>query len=322
MKPTLLRLPFELPLLGEVVFPAYFTLLMIGFSCALVLSSRDARNVGINETRMVDLNLLMALFGLLGARLLHVVADGQLQDYVNLCIDPIKVAAVDAKVTHCTTAAQCGYDYLCDTARNVCYPPRDCLAAVKFWRGGLTFYGGLVLATAYGLHYLRKHRLPLLRTSDLAGYGIPLGLFFGRMGCYLNGCCFGKITDAPWGAVFPVGSLAWEAQRKAHVLTGAGPPHPVHPTQLYEALGCLVIFAVLYFWLRPRKRFDGQLIGWLAVSYALLRTVIEVFRDDDRGVFLGGLVSTSQLISAPVLVVGVLLLVRLGRRARAAAPAA
>ena len=66
---------------------------------------------------------------------------------------------------HCTTDAQCGYDYLCDTTRHLCYPPRDCFAWAKLWRGGLVYYGGLILATAYAVYYTRRANIRFLRVA-------------------------------------------------------------------------------------------------------------------------------------------------------------
>src|SRR5207253_4700398 len=99
-----------------------------------------------------------------------------------------KVQAIDALVSRCVSAKECGYDYLCDAARGVCYPPKDCLAWAKLWRGGLAYYGGFLFASGYCIYYTRKHRIPTMKIGDLAAPGIMLGLFFGRLGCYLNGC--------------------------------------------------------------------------------------------------------------------------------------
>jgi phosphatidylglycerol:prolipoprotein diacylglycerol transferase len=157
--------------------------------------------------------------------------------------------------------------------------------------------------------------MPMWKTCDFAGYGIPFGLFFGRMGCFLNGCCFGKPTTSFLGAHFPGRGAAWRAQVDAGLLPAGAPEAlPVHPTQLYEALGCLAIFAVLYLWLRPRKRFDGQIWFSFLAAYAVLRSVLELVRADDRGV-LFGVLSTSQIISIPLLVTALLMLRRLGRAA-------
>jgi phosphatidylglycerol:prolipoprotein diacylglycerol transferase len=313
MRPILLKLASGLPIIGDLEFPAYFTLLMVGFGFALALSVRDARKLGMDDTRVYDLNLWMVFWGIVGARVLHLVADGQWHDYVNLCTHPQLVEAIDAKVRTCQASAECGYDYLCDTVRHVCYPPKDCLAVFKLWRGGFAYYGGFLFAAPFGLWYAHRHRLGMARMADLAGYGIPLGLFFGRMGCYYNGCCFGKVCQLPWRAVFPAGGAAWRAQLKAGLVGPTSPTLPVHPTQLYEALGSLAIFLVCYFVLRPRKRADGQVFAWFVGLYAVLRFAIEFARDDDRGIWTLGL-STSQLISIPLACAAALLLYRLRPR--------
>ena len=319
MRPVLWKIP-ALPLIGDLVFPAYFTLLMIGFACALALSVRDARRLQMDDRRVYDLNLWMVFFGVAGARLLHLAADGQWHDYVNLCRHPQLVEAVDALTRSCTSAAQCGYDYLCNLDNHTCYPPQDCLAVFKLWRGGFAYYGGFVVASGFGLWYAKKYGLGMWRMADLAGYGIPLGLFFGRMGCYFNGCCYGKRTSVPWAATFLRGGSAWRAQVQAGLIQPFSSPLPVHPTQLYEAMGCLAIFGLTYFLVRPRKRAHGEVFAWFVLSYALLRFAVEIVRDDDRGIWMFGL-STSQLISVPLSALAVAMLVRLYSRRNAPGPA-
>jgi len=328
MKPILWRLPFDLPVIGSVDLYAYFTLLTVGFALAALLSVREARRQGIAPDRMLDLNIWMVVWGVIGARALHVIADGHFHEYLNLCLDPRLVEATDARVLRCVSDATCSLgkyatasglvDYQCDPLRHVCYPPRDCLVAFKLWRGGLAYYGGFLFASAFGLYYLRRHRLPMWRVTDLAGYGIPLGLFFGRLGCYLNGCCFGRPTTGPFGVQFPGRGSVWRAQVDAGLIARtASQALPVHATQLYESFSCLAIFAFLYFWVRPRKRFDGQVFATFLLLYAVARSAIEIVRADDRGVFLG-FISTSQIISIPLFALGLYMFRRLGRRARAA----
>ena len=312
MKPILFAI--TLPLLGEVELPAYFTLLTLGFALAMLITVREAKRTGLDHEVILDTNLWMVVWGIIGARALHLVADGHLQDYVNLCLDPKLVKAIDAKVQSCTTDAQCGYDYLCDAARHVCHPPRDCFAALEVWRGGLAYYGGFLFATAFAIWYLRRHRLSFFRVADFAAYGISLGLVFGRLGCFLNGCCYGKVTRSAVGVVFPRGGDAWRAQLEAGRIHLADAALPVHPTQLYESVACLVVTAILYFVWRPRKRADGEILAGLLILYGVARVIVEVFRDDERGVFFGGLISTSQLISVPLIGGGLYLIRRLRRR--------
>ena len=304
MRPTLLA--FSLPWLGEIVFPAYFTLLAVGFAAAMWLTTRRARRIGMDEVRVLDTNLWMFFWGIVGARVLHLIADGHFGEYVNMCVDPKLVPAVDAKVASCHAAAECGYDYLCDLATNRCYPPRDCFAAIKLWRGGYAYYGGFLFSVAFAVYYTRKHAMGFWRTADLAAPAIALGLVFGRLGCFLNGCCYGKPTHSAVGVVFPRGGSAWRAQLDAHLIGRGEAALAVHPTQLYESLGCLLLFVVLYFVLTPRARRHGDVFAGLLIGYGILRSLVEIFRDDDRGVVLGWL-STSQMISAPLILGGIAL---------------
>jgi phosphatidylglycerol:prolipoprotein diacylglycerol transferase len=289
MKPTFL------PFLGQFAPPAYMTLLMVGFTLAIWMGRREEDRIGRNGDRIVDLGLYMLIFGVIGARLLSVLADGHLQDFINLCVDPKQVPPADgyARAIICQTNAQCGDYYLCDTTRHACYPPQDCLEVFKFWHGGLAYYGGFLLAAPVGLWYARKKDLGVWRIADLTAPLIMFGLFFGRMGCFYNGCCYGRPSDLPWAMRFP------------------GHAARVHPTQLYEAIGALAIYALLQFVIKPRKRAHGQVFGAMLVLYAVLRFVLEFFRDDERGAAAG--LSTSQWIGIPLLLLGVYVFVRRGR---------
>ena len=307
MKPILFK--FVLPLLGEITFPAYFTFLTLGLAIAALITIREARKLDLDPDEILDINLYMTIFGVIGSRILHVIADGHFMDYVNLCVDPTQVPAIDALVRHCSEAKQCGYDYLCDTARGVCYPPRDCLAWAKLWRGGLAYYGGFLLATGYAFYFTRRHKLRWWRIADLASPPIMVGLFFGRLGCYFNGCCYGKETTSAIGIRFPIGSSPWRAQYDAHQIQAHAPMIPVHPTQLYESIGCLALFAFTYYYVRTRRRKEGEVIGAMLIGYAIVRSVCEIFRNDERGV-LWGFLSTSQIISLPLFAFGLWLFLR------------
>jgi phosphatidylglycerol:prolipoprotein diacylglycerol transferase len=287
-------LPTLAEIFGEPV-PAYFTLLLIGFAAATWLAAHLAKQDGFNPNTFIDLGLFCVIFGVLGARVLHVFADGYFWDYVHLCTDPTKVAWE-------ITAAQCKQaEGIWDAARGVCQPAeRDCFAWAAFWRGGLTYYGGLIAASIFGIWFLRREGVPLCRGMDIAAISISLGLVFGRMGCFLGGCCFGVHTEHRFGLSFPPFSAASESQWRAGLLEAPHLPSlTVHPTQLYEAFGCLAITGFLLFWLRPRKRFDGQLMLSFIGLYAILRFVLEFWRADERGELWG--LSTSQLLAIPAL---------------------
>lgn len=307
MRPNLWHGP-DIPLLGELSFPAYSTMLTIGFALGIFLSMREARRHGIDPNHQIDLVLWMVVFGLAGARVMHVLADGHFMDYVHMCTDPSLVPAIDPPTAYCTSDPECGDYFLCDQAQHICHPPRDCLVALKVWRGGLAYYGGFIFAVLYALYFIRKRKMPAWRTFDLSSTYVALGLFFGRVGCWLNGCCYGKVTDSALGVVFPRGSAVWRWQLDHDLISRRDIALPVYPTQLYQAALNLAMFAVLYWLVRPRKRFDGQVFAWLLILKAITRSVVEIWRDDERGVFFGGLASTSQLLSIPLFALGVYLL--------------
>lgn len=292
MKPIFLE--FSLPVIGEVVFPAYLTMLTVGFLVALTLARRQGERMGMDGRHIVDLGLLMLVSSILGARILAVLTDGKLMEFVHLCTDPTQVAAVDSRVVTCGADAPCDFHYVCDLATKTCHPPRDCLAALKFWHGGLTFYGGLLVAVPLGLWYSRRKRLGAWRTADLVAPLLLLGMFFGRLGCFFNGCCYGAATGSWLGVRMP-GHIA-----------------PVHPTQLYEAAGVLVLWLVLAYVITPQKRMHGEVFAWFLVLYGVMRVVIELYRADPRGAL--GPLSTSQIISIPLIGAGVWLIVRFGRQ--------
>ncbi|HWN71681.1 MAG TPA: prolipoprotein diacylglyceryl transferase [Haliangium sp.] len=304
MKPTLFEI--DLPVVGVLSFPAYMTMLMVGFLVAIWVARREAERQGMEGVAMVDLGLLVLVLGIVGARILSVLVDGHFMDFVHLCTEPTLVPAIDSRVAHCSADVACDLHYVCDLATNTCHPPRDCLAALKFWQGGLTFYGGLLLAIPGGIWFVRRRRLDIGRVADIAAPCTMLGLFFGRLGCFLNGCCYGVPTASWPGVEFP-GHLG-----------------PVHPTQLYEAAGALVLAVALYAAMRRRTAGGaagrGEMFGWMLVGYGILRAVLEIYRADPRGGL--GPLSTSQIISIPLIAIGAVVIARARRRARAEAESA
>jgi phosphatidylglycerol:prolipoprotein diacylglycerol transferase len=299
-------------LFGEPI-PAYFALLMVGFAAATLVAARMATRQGLDREVIIDLALLSLLTGVAGGRILHVIADGYFWDYVHLCTNPDRV--VWHSVTSARECTELGGRW--DVATLACHAlTRDCFAWAEFWNGGLAYYGGLLVATAAGIWFLKREHFPVGKGVDIVGAVLALGIFFGRIGCFFGGCCFGVPTGGRLGVSFPGESPASYEQAEAGLLRDKHMASlPVHPTQLYEALGCLLIAAWLLLWAHPRKRFDGQVLLQFLIAYAALRFMIEYLRADDRGALLG--LSTSQLIGLAIVVpcVGVwLLLARRGAR--------
>jgi phosphatidylglycerol:prolipoprotein diacylglycerol transferase len=287
----------ELFRLFELGFPAYFVLLLSGFLFATAVGALWARRIGESPDVIVDLGIAMLIAGVAGARILHVFADGYFWDYVHLCTAPERVDwPIDR--AECLSST---YDGVWDAARGVCHPKvADCFAWAKFWAGGLTYYGGLIGASIAAWVLLRRDAFPFWKAADMAGFGIPLGLAFGRIGCLMAGCCFGATCDLPWAISFPGRSAASEEQFKDHLLQSARSwSLPVHPTQIYESAASLLIAAFCLLWLHPRKRYDGEVFAASMGLYAVARFGLEVLRRDDRGGFAG--LSTSQWIGVALL---------------------
>ena len=170
------------------------------------------------------------------------------------------------------------------------------------WNGGLVFYGGLVGATITGTAYLLWKKLPVWKMIDVLAPSIPLGSVFGRIGCLLNGCCFGRICDLPWAIHYPSG----------HETHGAG----VHPAQIYDALSNLLLYLGLA-WLFRRRKIDGQIFALYLIGYAVARSISELFRGDYASAEYTAGLTPAQLTSAPVFITGIVLWLWLARRARA-----
>ncbi len=166
---------------------------------------------------------------------------------------------------------------------------------IAVWNGGLVFYGGVAGAAVASLLYLLPRRLPAWQYADLVAPAVALGQGIGRWGCLAAGCCYGKPTAVPWAIHFhDPSSLA---------PTGVG----LHPTQIYDSLAGLCIFAILWTF-RRHKRFDGQVMLLYLALYSVARSIVEIFRGDrERGLILHGTLSTSEIISAGVIVAAALL---------------
>ena len=165
--------------------------------------------------------------------------------------------------------------------------------------GGLVYFGGLIGATIAGTLYLAWKKLPVLKIADILAPSVALGSVFGRIGCLLNGCCYGRACDLPWAIHFP-------ADHETH---GTG----VHPTEIYDALLNFVLYLALA-WLFRRKKFDGQIIATYLMIYAVFRSIAETFRGDYPTDHVHAGLTSAQLVSVPIFVTGIILAIILSRR--------
>lgn len=132
---------------------------------------------------------------------------------------------------------------------------------------GLNMYGGVILAVACSYIYLRVKKLSVLDTFDIFAPTIGLGLAITRVGCFLNGCCFGTPTNLPWGVEFPEHSIPWYIFGAQHI----------HPAQLYSSLYGLLLFIFLH-WRLKNRQFFGQVVALMFMIEALFRYGIEYVR--------------------------------------------
>jgi phosphatidylglycerol:prolipoprotein diacylglycerol transferase len=260
MRPTLVSFS-----LGEHEFGlhAYGFLVGLGFAVAIIRLWRVGRRMGMDGGRLLDLAFWCLVTGVLGSRLAFVILNARA--FVDACTDGTGMAA-GARFS-------------------------GCFAALRFWEGGLVFYGGVIASGAVMLWFCRRERWSFWTLGDLAAPSLALGHVFGRLGCFLAGCCFGAPCQAPWAASFPSGSVAFdELQADGALAAGARHTPPLHPTQLYEAAGELLLFGILL-WLQGRwSRLEprtgeravrpGALLLTYAAGYAALRFLVEIFRGD------------------------------------------
>lgn len=262
---------------GESVH-SYSVLVALGAGLGVVWGMALGRRDGRAWRDLVDLAIVVIIGGFLGAKVFHTFFE-----------------AAGHELTTGATATGV-VDLLAD----------DPWHWARLFEPGYVFYGAVVGAFLLGWLLMVRRALPdMWSVGDYATPGLLTGIFLGRVGCFLGGCCYGRGTDAAWAVTFPAG----------HAVAGV----PVHPVQLYDAafgLAGLVALAFLY----GKRRFGGEALCAFFACYALYRFSTELFRADaDRGLWLGGLLSTSQLVALATLPVTLwawrrgLRLVRAGR---------
>lgn len=165
---------------------------------------------------------------------------------------------------------------------------------IKVWHGGMSFHGGLIGVITAIIIFCRKYKVNIWHLLDLAACVAPIGLFFGRMANFINGELYGRVTDSKWGMIFP-----------------GGGPLPRYPSQLFEALleGLLLftIMAILVHFTKIRQ-YRGALSGIFLIAYGTFRILIENFREPDEQIgFLFDFITTGQLLSLPMILIGVTL---------------
>uniref|UniRef100_A0A7C4TCT4 Phosphatidylglycerol--prolipoprotein diacylglyceryl transferase n=1 Tax=candidate division WOR-3 bacterium TaxID=2052148 RepID=A0A7C4TCT4_UNCW3 len=171
----------------------------------------------------------------------------------------------------------------------------DFFSIFEIWNGGMMFFGGFIGALLAGLIYVKRAGLSVLLLADIISPSIALGEFFTRIGCFLNGCCFGIPTSLPWGVKFPPGSFA----------QCAGLDSPIHPTQLYSSLFGLLLFFFLQRILKMKHR-RGEVFSLFLILYCGFRFGVDFVRYyEDLPNFI-----INQIISITGIIIGIFLLIK------------
>jgi phosphatidylglycerol:prolipoprotein diacylglycerol transferase len=229
---------------------SYGTMILVGFLTGVALAARRVPQIGVEPKHAVDVGVWGVVIGLAGARLLHIVMNWP--EY---------------------TPFENGFD----------------VARVwkwfKLWETGLAFYGTFFTVIPFTWFYCRANKIPASPFLDIAVPALIAGQGFGRIGCFLFGCCYGKPCGLPWAVHFPPDSNAYKAHvADGLIARGASSSLGVHPTQLYAAVGAALTVAFLYsYW--PRRRFDGQVLSLTLLMAGTLRFFEESLRDDEIAAF-------------------------------------
>jgi phosphatidylglycerol---prolipoprotein diacylglyceryl transferase len=198
------------------------------------------------------------------------------------------------------------------------YSWRDPLGWVAIWRGGLVFHGALPPAILFCIYYMRKHKVPVWQFADVVTPYVPLGHAFGRMGCFMFGCCYGKPTDSFLGIRFPrvpydtslpaEGSPAFlDHMRRFGIDSHDHWSNPVYPTQLMEAAGLLAIWVLLFSLRKYWHPFTGFTFPAYLFCYGVLRFLLEFLRGDGNPAHIAGIFSDQQIVSLIMVVSGAVL---------------
>ncbi|MDQ1283904.1 MAG: Phosphatidylglycerol--prolipoprotein diacylglyceryl transferase [Patescibacteria group bacterium] len=167
---------------------------------------------------------------------------------------------------------------------------------------GMSYHGGLLGVFLVSIIFLRRYKIDFWQWADFVVPAIPAGYFFGRIGNFLNGELYGRITQKPWGMYF--------SDENGDVF-----PYLRHPSQLYEAfLEGVVLFAILWT-LRNKKFFEGKLLGVYFIGYALARFAVEFFREPDEQIgFVFSVFTMGQVLSLAMVIFGTVLLLRIPKK--------
>ncbi len=251
--------------IGPLEIHSYGLLLAISFLIGIYLSMYRAKKHGIDPNKIIDLAVIVVVSAIIGARFLYVIFH----------LDEFKGHWLDT------------------------FNPFQSSGQIGI--AGLTMLGGLIAAVGFGMLYLKIKKLPILKIADIVAPAIGMGIFLTRIGCFLNGCCYGVPTNAPWGMIFPPESPAGFAF----------PNQAIHPAQLYSSFyGLIILISLLA--LERYQKFDGFLLYLFFILYGIARFIVDTFRYYETSMILFQLgdfaISVNQGISILMVLIGSVLI--------------
>ena len=254
--------------IGALEIRAYGLLLALSFLLGIYLSAKRAKSRGIDPNNIMDLSVILIVSAIVGARLLYVLF--HLEEFRGHWIDTVNPFQSDGQIGI----------------------------------AGLTVLGGVVLCFISAIFYLRIRKLPFYKFADVLVPAVGLGIFLTRIGCFLNGCCYGLPCEGHelFCVTFPFNSAAGSQF----------PDVPLVPAQLYSSLYGLIIFITLLL-IERWKKFDGFLLAVFLIMYGISRFIIDIYRYYEDSMVILALgkrgISLNQGISAAFIIVGIILLI-------------
>ncbi len=233
--------------LNPVPIQSYGMMILLGFLAGVWAAARRGPLVGVAPKHFVDIGVYGVIVGIAGARGLHIALNWA--TYTPFLESGFSIERIGKMF--------------------------------KIWEAGLDFFGAFVTVVPGTYLYCRYHKIPGLVMLDLATPSLILGQGIGRLGCFLFGCCFGKLSDAAWAVQFPPGSPAYFHQVDAGLLRGTESCSlAVHPTQLYACISGLLTWAVMYaYW--PQRRRSGVIFSATILASGVMRFLEELLRADE-----------------------------------------
>lgn len=251
---------------GIPVF-GYGLMMFVGFSSATWLASRRVLKIGQPPEAIWDMMMWALVPGLIGARMIYLM-----QNWNQVF------------------AGKRGSELL--------------LAPFALWDGGIVFYGSVIGGIAGVIIYCRRRSIHALAMFDVIAPSMFIGEGFGRVGCFLYGCCYGKACDLPWAVKFPPDSLTFEKlATEGRIIESPLSTIALHPTQLYSSFAAFTLAGILACFFR-RRPYDGAVLalGW--IIYPVNRFILEALRDDEPKRW-GTPFTFSQLVSIGLLITGI-----------------